>query len=144
MWHDDSHALRYWALSLERDQFTTIAQKLATLKLTADKQLHEIGTINMDGDTVPVLQVSLSPRRQMVLASHKNRMVLLSDVVMASLEGEELDNQAEALIKRLLADDAATRAQVVSEWQVSNKANSVIESKMCIRDRCLSLRWVNM
>ena len=125
-------ALRYWALSLERDQFTTIAQKLATLKLTADKQLHEIGTINMDGDTVPVLQVSLSPRRQMVLASHKNRMVLLSDVVMASLEGEELDNQAEALIKRLLADDAATRAQVVSEWQVSNKANSVIESKQTV------------
>jgi uncharacterized protein YfaA (DUF2138 family) len=132
MWHDDSHALRYWALSLERDQFTVIAQKLATLKLTSDKQLHQIARIRIDGDDVPVLRISLSARRQMVLASHNNRLVLLSDIAMASHEGDGLDGQTEQLIKRLLADDAATRAQVVSEWQMSSKADSVAESKQTI------------
>lgn len=132
MWHDDSHALRYWALSLERDQFTTVAQKLATLKLASDKQVTEIARISVDGDDVPVLQITLSARRQMVLAAHKNRLILLSDAVMASHEGEGLDAQAEQLIKRLLSDDAATRAQVVAEWQVSDKANPVSESKQTI------------
>lgn len=132
MWHDDSHALRYWALSMERDSLTTVAQSLAKLKLAADKQLHEIGRVNIGGDNVPVLQVSLSVNRQMVFAAHNKRMVLLSDAVMASYAGGELDDQAQTLIKRLLADEANTRAEVVSEWQVGSKAQPVAESKQTI------------
>lgn len=132
MWHDDSHALRYWALSMERDSLTTVAQSLAKLKLAADKQLHEIGRVSIGGDDVPVLRVSLSASRQMVFAAHGKRMVLLSDVVMASHAGEDLDDQAETLIKRLLADDANTRAEVVSEWQVSTKAQPVVNAKQTI------------
>ncbi|HPX88488.1 MAG TPA: DUF2138 family protein [Methylophilaceae bacterium] len=132
MWHDDSHALRYWALSMERDSLTTVAQSLAKLKLAADKQLHEIGRVSIGGDDVPVLQVSLSASRQMVFAAHGKRMVLLSDAVMASHVGEDLDDQAETLIKRLLADDANTRAEVVSEWQVIAKAQPVVNAKQTI------------
>lgn len=132
MWHDDSHALRYWALSLARDPFTTIAQKLLTLKFTVDKQVLEIARISIDGNTVPVLQVSLSPRRQMVLAAHNNRMVLLSDIAMASNAGEGLDKQAETLLKRLLSGNDAERAQVVSEWQVPDKANPVTHAQQTI------------
>jgi uncharacterized protein YfaA (DUF2138 family) len=132
MWHDDSHALRYWALSLERDQFTTVAQKLAMLKLTADKQLHEIAQINIDGDDVPILRVSLSAHRQMVLAAHGKRLVLLSDVSMASFEGGGLDDGAEQLIKNLLAKDAETRAKVVSEWSIQSKASPQQEFQQTI------------
>ena len=132
MWHDDSHALRYWALSLERDAFTTVAQSLAKLKLAADKQVHEIGRVSIGGDDVPVLQVSLSAHRQMVFAAHGKRMVLLSDAVMASYAGGELDDQAQTLIQRLLADDANARAEVVSEWQVSTKAQPVADAKQTI------------
>lgn len=132
MWHDDTHALRYWALSLERDQLTTIAQKLAVLKLTADKQLHEIAQISIDGDDVPILRVTLSAQRQMVLAAHDKRLVLLSDVSMASFEGDDLDEGAEQLIKNLLAKDAATRAKVVSEWQVAGKTSSEHEFQQTI------------
>ncbi len=132
MWHDDSHALRYWALSIERDSLTTVAQSLAKLKLAADKQLHEIGRVSISGDDIPVLRVSLSANRQMVFAAHNKRMVLMSDAAMASQNGDGLDDQAQTLIKRLLAEDADTRAQVVSEWQVSVKAQSVEESKQTI------------
>lgn len=132
MWHDDSRALRYWALSLERDAFSTVAQSLAKLKLTADKQVHEIGRVSISGDDVPVLQVSLSASRQMVFAAHGKRMVLLSDAVMASYTGGELDDQAQTLIQRLLADDANIRAEVVSEWQVSAKAQAVADAKQTI------------
>lgn len=51
---------------------------------------------------------------------------------MASHAGEDLDDQAETLIKRLLADDANTRAEVVSEWQVSTKAQPVVDAKQTI------------
>lgn len=132
MWHDDSHAVRYWALSLQRDTLATVAQSLAKLKLSADKQLHEIGRISVGGDDIPVLQVSLSSHRKMVFAAHKGRMVLLSDAVMASQAGESLDDQAETLIKRLLSDDAAVRAEVVSEWQVTTKTQPVSNSKQTV------------
>jgi uncharacterized protein YfaA (DUF2138 family) len=132
MWHDDSRALRYWALSLERDSLTTVAQSLAKLKLAADKQLFEIGRVSINGDDVPVLQVSLSASRKMVFAAHKNRMVLLSDALMVAQNGDALDDQAQTLIKRLLSDDAATRAEVVSEWQASTKAQPVTNSKQTI------------
>lgn len=125
MWHDDSHAPSYWALSMERDQLTVIAQELATLKLAADKQLHQIARIDIGGDDVPVLRVTLSPRRQMVFAAHNKRIALLSDVAMAGHEEGALDTSAQLLIKRLLSDDAATRAQVVStEWHTTNTAES--------------------
>ncbi|MGB4811351.1 MAG: DUF2138 family protein [Methylophilaceae bacterium] len=132
MWHDDSHALRYWALSMERDSLTTVAQSLAKIKLAADQQLHEIGHVNIGGDDVPVLQVSLSASRQMVFAAHNKRMVLLSDALMASHAGDALDSQAEMLIKRLLSDDAKTRAEVVSEWQVSSQAQPLDTAKQTI------------
>lgn len=137
MWHDDSHALRYWALSIARDPFATIAQTLALLTLTADKQLHEIAKISIDGDDVPVLRVTLSAQRQMVVAVHDKRLVLLSDVSMASVEGEELNEGAEQLIKNLLATDAATRAKVVSDWQVASKALSehVFEQTIFLSNR---------
>lgn len=132
MWHDDSHALRYWALSMERDSLVTVAQSLAKLKLAADKQLLEIGRVSIGGDDVPVLQVSLAANRQMVFAAHNKRIVLLSDAVMASYAGGELDGQAQTLIKRLLSEDANTRAEVVSEWQVSTKAQSVAQAQQTI------------
>lgn len=68
--------MRYWALSMERDSLTTVAQSLAKLKLAADKQLHEIGRVSIGGGHAPVLQVSLSANRQMVFAAHGKRMVL--------------------------------------------------------------------
>jgi uncharacterized protein YfaA (DUF2138 family) len=68
----------------------------------------------------------------MVFAAHKNRMVLLSDALMVAQNGDALDDQAQTLIKRLLSDDAATRAEVVSEWQASTKAQPVTNSKQTI------------
>ena len=132
MWHDDSHALRYWALSLERDQLSAVAQKLATLKLTADKQLQQIGSVRIAGTSVPVLQLSLSSRRQMVLAAHQNRLVLLSDIDMVSHADNELDDQTAKLISRLLSEDAKVRAEVIAEWQVTANAQPVHKSKQTI------------
>ena len=132
MWHDDSHALRYWALSLERDQLSAVAQKLATLKLTADKQLQQIGSVRLGSESIPVLQLSLSPRRQMVLAAHQNRLVLLSDIDMVSHADNELDDQTAKLISRLLSEDAKVRAEVIAEWQVTANAQPVHKSKQTI------------
>lgn len=122
MWHDDSHALRYWALSVERNQFAVIAQKLATLKFTMDRQVHEIARINVDGDEVPILSLKLSAHRNMLLAVHDKRLVLLSAVRMASGPGGNLSHNGELLIKNLLSKDQAKRAQVVFEWQADDKA----------------------
>ncbi len=122
MWHDDSHALAYWALSIERDQLLVVAQKLASLKLVADKQLHEIARIKIDGDEVPVLSITLSDHRNMVLAAHDKRLVLLSALRMVSGEDGAISTQGEQLIQNLLSKQPVQRAQVVAEWQAVDKA----------------------
>ena len=83
LWRDGTHALKYWALSIERDPLVSVAQQLAQMKLAADKQITEVGRVKVDGDSIPLLKISLSSKRSMVLAAHGKRLVLFSDGAMA-------------------------------------------------------------
>jgi len=114
LWRDGSHALRYWAVSIQRDYLLTLAQQLAQLKWAADKQVTEIGRVSVDGDDVPLLKVTLSSTRSMILVAHGKRLVLLSDSAMLSRELGKLDPHADAFVQALLAKDATQRATLIS------------------------------
>lgn len=117
LWRDGTHALRYWALSIERDPLISVAQQLAQLKLVADKQLTEVGRVSVDGDKIPLLKIALSTKRSMVLAAHGKRLVLFSDGSMVSREEGELDDHAETFVQMLLSDDAKQRAKLIQGSQ---------------------------
>ncbi|WP_410209829.1 DUF2138 family protein [Aquirhabdus sp.] len=117
LWRDGTHALRYWALSIERDPLLTVAQQLAQMKLVADRQITEVGRINVDGDEIPLLKIALSSQRSLVLAAHGKRLVLFSDSAMVSRDAGELDTNAEAFVQTLLAKDAKARGKLINDSQ---------------------------
>ncbi len=114
LWRDGTHALRYWAVSVQRDYLLTLAQQIAQLKWAADKQVSEIGRVSVDGDDVPLLKVTLSATRSMIVVAHGNRLVLLSDSAMLSREQGKLDSHADAFVQTLLAKDPAQRGKLIS------------------------------
>jgi uncharacterized protein YfaA (DUF2138 family) len=114
LWRDGTHALRYWAVSIQRDYLLTLAQQLAQLKWASDKQVTEIGRITVDGDDVPLLKVTLSATRSMILVAHGSRLVLFSDSAMLSRDKGKLDPHADAFVQSLLAKDAAARGKLIS------------------------------
>ncbi len=117
LWRDGTHALRYWALSIERDPLISVAQQLAQMKLVADKQMTEVGRVTVDGDKIPLLKIALSTKRSMVFAAHGKRLVLFSDGAMVSREEGELDNNAKTFVQTLLSNDAKQRAKLIQGSQ---------------------------
>ncbi len=120
LWRDGTHALRYWALSMQRDYLLNAAQQLAQLKFAADRQITEVGHVNIDGDQVAILKLNLSSKRNMVLVTHGNRLVLLSDASMISRDQGALDEHAEGLLKALLNKDSAGRDALVTDARPAN------------------------
>lgn len=114
MWHDGTHGLRYWAISIERNPLLGFAQQLAKLKLVADKQITEVGRVNIDGDDVPLLKINLSSQRTMLLVAHSKRLVLFSDSAMLTRDEGELDPHADTLLRSLLATDVAQRSPLIN------------------------------
>jgi uncharacterized protein YfaA (DUF2138 family) len=112
-WHDGSHALRYWAVSIERDQLLTLAQKLAQLKLVADKQITEVGRVTVDGNDMPVFTVALSAQRSMAVVANGKRLALFSDSAMLTRDSGELDPHAAQLVSSLLSSQANERKPLV-------------------------------
>lgn len=121
LWRDSSSALRYWAIGVERKGLTSVVQQLAQIKLNADKQLSQIGSVKVDGDEVPVLQMKLSPRRTMALAAHGDRLALVSDVAMLSNGEGKLSNTAGQLLEKMLADDEGERREIANDLVTTNQ-----------------------
>ena len=117
LWRDGTHALKYWALSIERDPLVSVAQQLAQMKLAADKQITEVGRVKVDGDSIPLLKISLSSKRSMVLAAHGKRLVLFSDGAMVSRDEGELDSHAETFVATLLSSDPEQRGNLIQGSQ---------------------------
>ena len=133
LWRDSSSALRYWAIGVERKDLTAVAQQLAQIKLNADKQLSQIGTVKVDGDVVPVLQMKLSTRRTMVLAAHANRMALISDVAMLGDGKGELSGAAEKMLKQILSSNVKDQRAIASDLVSSDNENSTQSSALSNR-----------
>ncbi len=117
LWRDGTHALRYWAVSIQRDYLLTLAQQLAQLKWATDKQVTEVGRIDVDGDSVPLLKISLSSTRSIMLVAHGRRLVLFSDSSMLSRDQGKLDPHADSFVQALLAKDPAQRSTLISGTQ---------------------------
>ncbi|WP_162845159.1 DUF2138 family protein [Hydromonas duriensis] len=121
LWRDSSSALRYWAIAFERKGLTAVAQQLAQIKLNADKQLSQIGSVKVDGDEVPVLQMKLSPRRNMVLAVHGERLALVSDAAMLNDGRGKLSDAAGQLLEKMLDDDVDERQKIAKDLLSPNE-----------------------
>jgi uncharacterized protein YfaA (DUF2138 family) len=113
-WHDGSHALRYWAVSIERDQLLTLAQKLAQLKLVADKQMTEVGRVKVDGKNLPLFKIALSAQRSMAVIANGKRLVLFSDSDMLTRAEGQLDPHAAQLVASLLSSQESERKPLVA------------------------------
>jgi uncharacterized protein YfaA (DUF2138 family) len=81
LWRGSDGKLDYWMLSLEQNLVTRVLKGLTGIALN-DSQLSQLGDLQVDGDTVPLLRLAYGYQRHVVLASHGSRLVILSDAGM--------------------------------------------------------------
>lgn len=104
LWRGSDGKLNHWMLSLEQNLVTRALQGLAKIALQ-DSQLSQIGELQVDGETEPLLQLAYGYQRHLVLASHGSRLAILSDAGM--LLGYE----------KPATSDAATAENEPTEYQ---------------------------
>jgi uncharacterized protein YfaA (DUF2138 family) len=78
LWRGPNGKLEYWMLTLEQNLVAKAITTLATLTLD-DSQLSKMGTLKVSGNTEPLYLLNYGYQHQLVMASHGNRLVLLSD-----------------------------------------------------------------
>ena len=138
LWRDGSSALGYWAIGVQRTGLTSVAQNLAQIKLNVDRQLTQIGTVSVDGDDVPLLQVKLSPRRTMVMAVHGEHMALVSDVAMLNDGKGNLSDDGADLLTRLLTDDADKHLEIAQDLVTPDDAKGFGNQSIALSSRFLA------
>ena len=102
MWRGPKGSLDYWAIAMSRGTIATLLQQAATIA-ASDAQLSRAGEIDVDGARVPVYTLSLASDRTLLLASYRDRVVVLSDAGM--LKGSSESGDARDAVGRLLSAD---------------------------------------
>ena len=115
LWRGNDGKLDYWMLSLEQNLVTRALKGLAEIALD-DSQLSKLGELQVDGDTVPLLQLAYGYQRHLVLVSHGSRLVIISDagMLLGYDETPTTDEESSYQEPHLLAGQLAHVASALS------------------------------
>lgn len=115
LWRAPDGKLQHALLALQRGALAKVLQPLAQVALD-DRQLSPAGMLHVSGREVPLYRLRFNAHRQWLLASHGDRLVLLTDTGMLQESeptdtGEEpgprrLAEPAVKVVEQVLADDS--------------------------------------
>lgn len=108
-WTDAKGAPRHWVIAMTRGVLARTLQGAAALA-TNDRQLSVIDRIRVNGDTLPVYALTLSPRRTLALVAQGNRVVVLSDPGLLFDAERKVDAGSRDTVAALLSADAKAQA----------------------------------
>lgn len=109
-WRDGKGALRHYAFVLRRNALTKVLQQAATLALK-DAQLKRAGEISTAGGPAIILALEINPRRTLLLISHSDRIVVLSDPGLLFSTGNEIVPAAGKAVTDWLENEGALAQQ---------------------------------
>jgi uncharacterized protein YfaA (DUF2138 family) len=107
LWRGPKGSLDYWAIAMSRGTVASVLQQAATI-VASDTQLSRYGEIDVDGASIPLYALELASDRKMLLASYRDRVVVLSDAGM--ILGSNADGQARDAVAGLLSADGQKRS----------------------------------
>jgi uncharacterized protein YfaA (DUF2138 family) len=120
LWRGKKGSLDYWAIAMSRGTIATVLQQAATA-VASDTQLSRGGEIDVDGTRVQVYALELTSDRRMLLASHRDRVVVLSDAGM--LLGSNESGSARDAVAGLLSADVQKRSVYDAAFPASPTSN---------------------
>lgn len=108
-WTDAKGAPRHWVMAMTRGVLARTLQGAATLA-TNDRQFSVIDQVRVNGDTLPVYALVLSPRRTLALVAQGNRVVVLSDPGLLFDGERQVDVHSRDVVAGLLSADPKAQA----------------------------------
>lgn len=139
LWRDAQGAPRHFAVSLERDVLVAVAEKLARVAASGDRQLTVLGQVSVNGHDAPVYQLALSPRRSFVFTLQGERLVLFSSPALVQDNAGQLDAGFIAAVTHWLAPQEKDRLALFTGYRLDeSKAGS---QSLLLSTRLLTLGY---
>lgn len=101
LWRGADGKLKHVLLTIERGGLARVLEPLAHVALD-DSQLSQAGELRVDGDSVPLYRLSYLGDRSVLLASHGDRLLVLSSPGMLMDEAGQLAKDATESVESLL------------------------------------------
>ncbi|MET1079229.1 MAG: DUF2138 domain-containing protein [Pseudomonas sp.] len=104
LWRGEDGKLKHFLLLLDRGGLARLLEPLARVA-ASDTQLSEVASLQVDGDVVPLYRLNYNGRQSLLLASHGDKLLVLSSPGMllqsqwdGTLPGREAIARVEALL----------------------------------------------
>ena len=120
LWRDPDGTLKHYAIVVTRTALARTLEEVAKVALK-DSQLKRAGTLEVDGDKVPLYALQHGYRRTLLFAAHGERMLVLSDPgMLLDRDGENgtVDAGAHAVVRKLLSRDRAQHGALRTRLQL--------------------------
>ncbi|WP_437881690.1 DUF2138 domain-containing protein [Pseudomonas sp. LRF_L74] len=107
LWHGADGKLKYFALVMDRGGLARVLEPLLHAA-TDDTQLRQTGELRVDGDVVPLYRLRYNGERALLLASHGDKLLVLSSPGMlfdGDYEGAQQARGATESVEALLEGD---------------------------------------
>lgn len=101
-WRDGKNTAEYTLIAMTRNNLAKVLQQAAMAALK-DPQLTLATHLTVDGEVIPVLALSYGRDRNLLVAAHGDRMVVLSHPDMLLSEPDKASPAAAAVVVRLLS-----------------------------------------
>ena len=101
LWRGADGKLKHVLLTIERGGLARVLEPLAHIALD-DSQLSQAGELRVDGDAVPLYRLSYLGDRSVLLASHGDKLLVLSSPGMLMDEAGQLAKDATEPVESLL------------------------------------------
>lgn len=122
LWRGADGSLRYYAISMTRGKLAKLLEPLAKIALK-DTQLSLVGAYSVDGQAVQLFALEYAWKRTLLVASHGDRVVIVSDPGMLLGKSGEVTTQGGALLGDLLAKDRARQERFAKAFELGNTAS---------------------
>ncbi|WP_338758517.1 DUF2138 family protein [Massilia sp. METH4] len=108
LWRDADGSLKHFAIAVSRNQLTRLVEEAGKVALK-DSQMRIAGELSVDGDEVKVFALDYAYDRTLLLAAHRDRLVILSHpgMLYGGEDGAKADDTAEKAVVDLLSKDGA-------------------------------------
>ncbi|QBE62462.1 DUF2138 family protein [Pseudoduganella lutea] len=123
LWRDADGTLKHFAIAVSRNQLTRLVEEAGKVALK-DSQMRIAGELSVDGADVRVFALDYAYNRTLLLAAHRDRLVVLSHpgMLYGGDDGKNVDETARKAVIDLLSKDGARQRVFHDQFRLARGA----------------------
>lgn len=137
IWRGSKGELKYYAIAMTRGNLAKMLQPLALIAMK-DRQLSLIGETHVADERVQIFALEYAWRQKMLIATHHDRVLVLSDPAMILNPDGTLTASANHLLQDLLGPDKHRQQRFAADFALEESAN---EHSMAFKTNFLSFYY---